>query len=454
MDVAEVALFNNVLAGVNIEGNKFFYVNPLEADGKTPFNQGVIGRSPWFGTACCPTNISRLIPQVSGMMYAYNHEDIYCTLYGSNITTIPLVSGAVRLEQVSDYPFNGKVSLTVHPENKNQKFNIKFRIPTWVYEQFVPGKLYRYVDQIQEPWFVTVNGKKVPAELTMGYAMISRKWKQGDVVGLYLPMPVRFNKAIDSVKDDLGRISVTRGPLVYCAEDIDNKGAALQTFIDNIQISNEIKITQPDTGALYCVPFISFPAKTKPDDKNIILTLLPYYAWNNRGEGAMEVWFPESQNGIQNSNDGKIGSADVKKVTASQSGAGIDWSSLFDGNFPKSSHDENGRKWIAPAKGNEPKWIEIELRSDVNIQSIGVFWIDDSTSVDVPVSWTLQYKEGDNWFDFPLYVTDAYSLFKNQFNVVHPGKEIRTRHLRINMQPRDDKAIGIFEIKIESTENK
>ncbi|HEX5151213.1 MAG TPA: beta-L-arabinofuranosidase domain-containing protein [Parafilimonas sp.] len=454
MDVAEVALFNNVLAGVNIEGNKFFYVNPLEADGKTPFNQGVTGRSPWFGTACCPTNISRLIPQVSGMMYAYVNEDIYCTLYGSNVTTVPLANGSVRLEQVSDYPFNGKVQLTVNPETDNREFKIKFRIPAWAHEQFVPGKLYKYVDEQHESWFVTVNGKKVHAELIRGFATISGKWKQGDVVSLYLPMPVRFNKAIDNVKDDLGRISVTRGPLVYCAEDIDNQGSVLQTFIDNIQVRNEIKVIQPDTGFLYGVPFISFPAKTTPDDKNVILTLLPYYAWNNRGEGAMEVWFPVSRNGIQNLNNGKIGSADVAKVTTSQAGEEIDRLTLFDGDFPKLSSDENAKNWIASATGNESPWIDIELKNEKNIQSVGVFWADDTINVQVPASWALQYKQGDDWLDFPLYVTDAYSLFKDQFNVVHPGKEIRTRHLRINMQPRGDKTIGIFEIKIESAENK
>ena len=141
MDVAEVALFNNSLAGMNLNGNRFFYVNPLESDGITPFNQGKAGRAPWFGTACCPSNLARLLPQVSGMMYAHTDNEIYVTLFASNHTEIVLRNGKVNLHQTSNYPFEGNVTLELNPE-KNQEFTLKLRIPTWAQDKFVPGSLY------------------------------------------------------------------------------------------------------------------------------------------------------------------------------------------------------------------------------------------------------------------------------------------------------------------------
>lgn len=141
MDVAEISLYNNALAGMNLNGNRFFYVNPLESDGTTPFNQGEAGRAPWFDTACCPSNLARLLPQVSGMMYAHTEDEIYVTLYAGNQTEIALKNGKVKLHQTAGYPFDGKVTLELAPE-KEQEFTLKLRIPTWTQDQFVPGSLY------------------------------------------------------------------------------------------------------------------------------------------------------------------------------------------------------------------------------------------------------------------------------------------------------------------------
>ncbi|GHU73402.1 hypothetical protein FACS189413_17750 [Bacteroidia bacterium] len=174
VDVAEVALMNNVLAGVNLEGNRFFYVNPLESDGVTPFNQGTAGRAPWFGTACCPTNLARLIPQVSGMMYSYDDQAVYITLYASSETTVPHKTGKVTIVQSSDYPFNGDVSIVIHPET-SQTFYLKLRIPTWAQgEQFVPGNLYDYVNKSPNSnYTVKVNGELVKTTIKNGFAEIN-----------------------------------------------------------------------------------------------------------------------------------------------------------------------------------------------------------------------------------------------------------------------------------------
>ena len=222
MDVAEVSLLNNALAGVNIEGNKFFYVNPLEVDGESPFNHGQPGRSPWFNTACCPSNIARLIPQVSGMMYAHEGNTIYTTFYAESTTEIPLPGGAVRLKQETAYPFEGKVNMELDVDAP-QAFELQLRIPTWCRgRQFVPGELYHYENSVSVSWQVSVNGRTIEADMENGFAIIKREWNPGDKVQLDLPMPVRFNSAVEQVEATRGRLAVTRGPLVFAAEGIDN----------------------------------------------------------------------------------------------------------------------------------------------------------------------------------------------------------------------------------------
>jgi uncharacterized protein len=291
MDVAEVALFNNALAGTNLAGNRFFYVNPLEADGRTPFNHGTPGRSPWFDTACCPTNLARLIPQVPGLMYCHHDDDLYITLYGSSSSTVELKSGRVHIEQMADYPFDGRIELRFCPEH-SQSFRLRLRIPTWASNvQFVPGNLYHYVGESQVQWELRVNGKLVNTEIDNGFVTIDRTWEAGDQVTLTLPMVVRFNNA-EQIQADLGRIAVTRGPLVYCAEEVDNAGSVQDFYFDTLPAVSLVKTETFAQGLLANVVRIALPAK-KPGvhgDESRALVLIPYYAWNNRGDGSMIVW--------------------------------------------------------------------------------------------------------------------------------------------------------------------
>ncbi|MBR5775889.1 MAG: glycoside hydrolase family 127 protein, partial [Bacteroidaceae bacterium] len=169
VDVAEVSLYNNVLAGVNLEGNRFFYVNPLEADGRKTFNHGRAGRSPWFGTACCPSNLARLIPQVSGMIYSHTDDDIFCSLYAGSTVEVPLKAGGVKLEQQTDYPFDGRISFTVNPAPGAENFTLWLRIPSWLNDKFVPGELYTYADGIDSRYTLRVNGKTVESGVVDGF---------------------------------------------------------------------------------------------------------------------------------------------------------------------------------------------------------------------------------------------------------------------------------------------
>lgn len=290
IDVAEVALFNNVLAGVNLEGNRFFYVNPLEADGTTEFNHGQAGRSPWFNTACCPSNLARLVPQVPGMIYSYTGDDVYVTLYAGSETNIPLAKGNVHIRQNTDYPFGESVRFTITPE-KSTAFKLHLRIPTWLQDQLVPGALYHYVNKDENLWTLKLNGVEVDGIVNQGFLTIDHEWKKGDQIELTLPMPVRLNKAIDEVEADRNKLAVSRGPLVYAAEGIDNE-APLESFKLSKEVAaSEIRTTTIQDGILQNIKKISLPASTGSGPA--YLNMIPYYAWNNRGDGTMQVWMEE-----------------------------------------------------------------------------------------------------------------------------------------------------------------
>ncbi len=450
MDVAEIALFNNVLAGVNLEGNKFFYVNPLETDGKTPFNHGLKGRSPWFGTACCPSNIARLIPQVPGMIYAYTSNEIYCSFYAGNSVEIPLKEGKVKLIQKTNYPYEEKVTFSVLPGQNTKEFTVRLRIPTWTGSQFVPGKLYQYENKSPENWEVYLNGKKMKTPVKNGFVSLRRKWKTDDKIELYLPMPVRYNRAISEVEADRGRICISRGPLVYCAEAADNSVPVQSAYLE--QVSSKDSVFSSEKGLLAHIDFIRIPAKTvdskaNASGQNIPLTLVPYYAWDNRGDSTMIVWIPKSDS-LARASSIRLNS-NIKQVSASHTYSEDDVEAIADEQIPSNSHDTSVRRWTSWPQKGQKQWVELLLEKPIRIQSISVYWYDDNGGVQIPSSWKLEYMENNHWLDFPLYVTDSYSVFKDQFNMVHTAKEVYTNRLRIVLNSQKNAAAGILEVKIE-----
>jgi DUF1680 family protein len=449
MDVAEVALLNNALAGVNIEGNEFFYVNPLESDGSTPFNHGAPGRSPWFGTACCPSNIARLMPQVSGMMYAYTADEIYATFYASSHTSVPLEEGDVVIEQKSGYPFDETVTLTLHPK-KRQKLTLKLRVPTWARsDRFVPGELYRYVGRERNNWRVEVNGQDQQVNLDKGFAVIDRYWQPGDEVRLVLPMDVRFNKADERIEANGDRIAITRGPLVYCAEETDNGGPVQRLLLKEIPEAGQITSSKIEEGILQNVIAVKFPIHRSGSAADDVMSvqLIPYYAWNNRDIGSMIIWFPTNEEQVQYVDDGIARGGKFKSVKASFTGEKGTLSAISDSRRPSSSDDRTKQPWVSEPQKGKRQWIEIELDRKP-IRSIGVYWYDDGGNVAVPQSWSLQCKAGGNWKDFNVHATDSYSTAKDKYNIVHPGSTLACDALRINIIPQHNKSVGILDVDI------
>lgn len=302
IDCLERTLYNGVISGMSVDGGKFFYPNPLSSDGKYKFNSdGTTTRQPWFGCACCPSNLCRFIPSVPGYMYGVKDDNLYVNLFASNTATVKVQGKDVVLEETTAYPWNGDIKIRVL-KNKNKSLNLKIRIPGWVLGNVVPGNLYRYSDGKQLGYSVTVNGKPVHSdELVKGYFGVERVSK-GDVIRIHFDMQPRLVKADNRVVADRGRVAVECGPLVYCAEAADNNNENVwhdvlgKTPQFKVIEHYGIKNTEGD-GKTFYVNAITTEAQQLTDDnagKVVVgdtkLTLIPYYAWNHRGADYMEVW--------------------------------------------------------------------------------------------------------------------------------------------------------------------
>jgi len=447
MDIAELSLLNNALAGVNIEGDKFFYVNPLEHNGLSPFNQGVNGRSSWFETACCPTNIARLIPQVTGLLYAYAGNDIYCPFYAGSKANIPLYSGTVTIEQSSDYPFDGNVSLKITPAENGQTFRLFMRIPTWATSSnVVPGNLYSYVNHPDAHWQLKVNDIEITPEIEKGFVSIERKWQAGDKVELILPMPVRFVHASDKVMADRGRIAVTRGPLVYCVEGIDNVNDVFSYFVDNPEVSPTVSIIS--TGILQGIPQLSFPAKsiTQNDVGTAELKWIPYYAWNNRGASKMMVWLPETETLARD--NFYVAPDFIENLQASYTYQNDDVNAIIDGLIPSGSGDTSIPRWTAWPQTGKNQWLEFTFNRPVDIAGAGIYWYNDNGGVQLPVSWNMEYFENNEWKPFPI-IERSYPVSENRFNRVHSNTPIQAEKMKVNLTPKSSSSVGILEMQLK-----
>lgn len=271
-DVLERTLYNGLISGVSLDGGSFFYPNPLASNGG-------YSRKPWFGCACCPSNISRFIPSLPGYVYAIKDNQVYVNLYLSNKAELKVNQKKIVLEQETGYPWNGDIRVKV--TKGSQKFALKLRIPGWVRNEVLPSDLYTYADTQKPAYRVTVNGQEVLGELNNGYLSIERKWKKGDVIEIRLDMLPRIVKANEKVTDDRGRVAVERGPIVYCAEWPDNQ-CNIHTVLLNQRPQFKV-IEKPDL--LYGINQITTDAQSLSYDKNgklatkdVKLTLIPYYA--------------------------------------------------------------------------------------------------------------------------------------------------------------------------------
>ena len=307
IDCLERTLYNGVISGMSIDGGRFFYPNPLSSDGEYMFNaDNTNTRQPWFGCACCPSNLCRFIPSLPGYMYAVRHEgtdvncpSIYVNLFAGSTATIQANGKKVVLEQQTNYPWNGDVAIRVNA-NQAGLFTMKVRIPGWVHGEVVPTDLYTYADNEQLSYSININGQRItkdgsaPAIDKDGYVSMTRKWKKGDVVNIHFDMKVRTVKAHRRVTADRGKLSVERGPLVYCAEAADNTGMDIFNFLLTGNPGFQVIDNPTLVGGIQQIAangqVLGYDSNGKVTVSDAVIKLIPYYAWNHRGAGKMQVW--------------------------------------------------------------------------------------------------------------------------------------------------------------------
>ena len=289
-DVMELALYNSVLSGISLNGKNFLYTNPMSFSDDLPFNQRWSkDRVPYIKLSnCCPPNVVRTIAEVSDYAYSVSDKGLYFNLYGGNALNTTLKDGSkLKLDEVTEYPWDGKVSITLQQVPKNA-YSVFLRIPGWC-----------------KGASLLVNGQAVNTPLVTGeYAEVNRKWKAGDKIELNLPMPVQLLESNPLVEETRNQVAVKRGPVVYCLESADlPKGQ--KVFNVAIPVKNDLK---PELIKIENSPIMSLTGKADllnegswkntlyrevgTTSSKVTVRLIPYYAWGNRGHVDMATWLP------------------------------------------------------------------------------------------------------------------------------------------------------------------
>jgi DUF1680 family protein len=441
IDVLERVLYNAALSGISMKGDLFFYPNPLQSIGQH-------ARSPWFGCACCPSNVARFIPSVPGYIYAYKDNDVYVNLFTSGESTIETINNKVKLTQQTQYPWKGIININVEPE-KSDMFAIYVRIPGWAQNQPVPSNLYEYQKTGHEEVELKVNGKRAAIKTQRGFARIERKWHKGDTIELNLPMPIRRIIAHQNIIENRGKVALQRGPIVFCLEGLDNDGKVLNLMIpDDSRLRSEYR---PDL--LNGVMVVTGKAQVvkRTNNGNIVpaqekqFTAIPYYAWAHRGRGEMTVW------PARKAEAARPQPADTltyrSKTTASFVHVSLD--AIKDQILPKSSSDSSALQldfW--PHKGTT-EWIKFDWDEKHNISSVKVYWFDDTGrgQCAVPESWKVLYRDAKGNFK-PVKDSRPYLTEKDTFNEVN-FEPVKTDRIKIEIMLQDKRSAGVQEVIIK-----
>ena len=442
IDVCERALYNNVLSGVSLSGDLFFYDNPLESDGEH-------GRQRWFGCACCPGNVTRFVASVPNYIYAAQGKDIYVNLYAQGKANI----GGVELEQTTDYPWDGKVRIRLN--KGGGKFSIKLRIPGWLKKHPFGNNLYTYLDAAKSA-DISVNGVKVSHD-NPDYVSIDRKWKKGDVIEINFPMEVRRVLANDNAEDDRGKVALERGPVVFCLEGKDQPD---NTVFDKYILDSTPIQSHFEKDLLNGVVVLEGNAKElqrNGEVKDVRFRAIPYSTWNNRGGDQMEVWIantpakavatplPTIASRAQTfSNRGPIQN-DAPETAPTDSWAG----GVNDQWEPKRSSDTSKPYHYWWLKRGTTESISYKFKEAEEVSNVQVYWLDfDHYDGDfrVPESWTLYYETADgSWKEVEDH--SPFTVKKDCYNSID-FKPVKTKGLKIVAKLQKGQSGGVLEWKV------
>jgi len=441
IDVLERTMYNAVLSGISLEGDRFFYPNVLESIGQHQ-------RSPWFGCACCPSNVARFIPSVPGFAYASKEDDVYINLFLGSDVTIPTAENNVRLVQETRFPWEGRVKIRVEPEIASN-FAVHVRIPGWARNQPVPSDLYSFLGESPSEASLAVNGEPVPLQMDRGYASLQRNWTRGDTIQLDLPMPVRRIVSHDKVTSNAGKVALQRGPLVYCLEGPDNGGKVLDLVLpDHADLSPRF---QPELlGGMVALHGEAETAKRTldgrivPDAKRPCVAI-PYYAWAHRGPSQMTIWPARTPQGARPKPADTL--TYLSKTTASFVHVSLD--AIKDQNVPGDSADSSNLQLDFWPHSGTTEWVQFEWDQGHALSRATVYWFDDTGrgACRVPKSWRILFQAADGRFQ-PVKHGGPYGTEVDKFNQVE-FDPVTTTSLKIEIDLQETWSAGILEVVIE-----
>ena len=444
VDVYERALYNGVLSGVSLSGDKFFYDNPLESMGQHE-------RQHWFGCACCPGNVTRFVASVPQYQYAVRGSDIYVNLYIQGTADV----NGVRLAQQTRYPWDGDITVTVDPK-RSRRFALRFRIPGWAGACPVGTNLYHFADS-SRPFTVKVNGREIVGEPVDGYMVIDRRWMRGDRVEIGLPMKVRRVAANDNVEDDRGKYALERGPIVYCLEGRDQAHSTV--FDKSVRLDAPIRADYRADKLNGIVELSGEAEEVEADGsvRPVAFKAIPYSTWNNRGSDEMEVWIPSSPAYAHVKPQPTIASraktlffrsAIQKDAPETAAVEGEAWG-VNDRWEPRRSSDISKPYHYWWLKQGTEESIAYEFDKPETVSNVQVYWLDfDHYDGDfrVPASWRLFYKTDDgNWKEVDGH--SAYGCARDRYNSVD-FKPVTTTGLKILAKLQQGKSSGVIEWKV------
>jgi len=439
MDVLERIIYNGFLSGVSINGDRFFYPNPLES-----WRGGT--RSPWFDCACCPSNVVRFVPSIPGYIYAHRGTDLYINLFIGGHATIRIDGNTVKITQETRYPWDGTINIKVNPEQAGE-FAINVRIPGWARNQPVPSDLYRNLNSSDEEITLKVNGRPAALTLEKGFARIVRQWKKGDAIELDLPMTVRRVLAHEKVEDDRGRVALEYGPIVFCAEGADNKDGRVLNLVLPNTVTLQVEFRPDLLGGVEVVRGRAFGVSRDENAHPVAgqtqeLVAIPYYAWAHRGSGQMTVWLAREVSAAKPLPGPTI--AFTSKVTVS-GGTGIE--ALNDQLEPKSSIDHSNPffHWW-PRKGT-PEWVQYDFKQPAQVAGVEVYWFDDTGIGEcrLPKSWRLKANVNGQWQE--VTNPSSYGVAKDVYNRTS-FDPVEAEALRLEVQLPDNFSAGIHEWRV------
>lgn len=453
VDVLERALYNGVISGVSLSGDKFFYDNPLESMGQHE-------RAPWFGCACCPGNVTRFMASVPMYMYATQENSVFVNLYIGSNSKVKLNDNEIELDQATEYPWDGAVKLTVKPQTP-ASFALKLRIPGWAENKPVSGSdLYTFTAPATDKYAVKVNGKPVRTKTNEGYIAIDREWNAGDVVELTLPMDVRRVKAHEKVKADKGLLAIERGPVVYCLEGVDmaDNHVFNKYLPENASFSHQF-----EAGKLNGIVELQGTAKELDRDadgtikeKDVPVKLIPYSTWNNRGNAEMAVWIPASADYAKPTPEPSIASRaqsfTVVSAPIQKDGLPIERREycygVNDQWDPKSSDDQTKPYHYFWLKTGSEEAIEYVFDTPETVKNVEVYWLEFDHydgNYRVPANWKVQYKVGNTWKD--VEAKGEYGCKKDCYNSVD-FTPVTTKGLKLVINLQKGESGGVIEWKV------